>query len=234
MTTEAIIQDRELGTIIVRPNARARRLIFRVRPDAIYVSVPFATTMSDVQRAVEKLRPKLLVDRRKVTRPLIDLDYRIDADCFKLSLVSGNTKQFLANSRPGVMQIVCPLHADFSDEHLQEWLHKVIEESLRRSAKCILPPRLAELSRINGLPYTDVKINSSQGRWGSCSAKKNINLSFYLLLLPVRLIDYVLLHELCHTKEMNHGERFWTLLNQLTDGKARMLRAELKTYRTEL
>ena len=53
--------------------------------------------------------------------------------------------QFLANSRLGVMEIVCPPHADFTDEKLQSWLHKVIEESLRRNAKSILPSRLAFL-----------------------------------------------------------------------------------------
>ena len=79
-----------------------------------------------------------------------------------------------------------------------------------------------------------MKINSSKGRWGSCSARKAINLSYYLVLLPKHLIDYVLLHELCHTREMNHGERFWALLNSVTDGKALELREELKQYKTEI
>lgn len=122
------------------------------------------------------------------------------------------------------MEIVCPPHADFTDEKLQSWLHKVIEESLRRNAKSILPSRLASLSKQCGLPYSSVKINSSQGRWGSCSARKDINLSYSMVLLPSHLIDYVLLHELCHTREMNHSERFWVLLNQFTEGKALALR----------
>ena len=180
------------------------------------------------------MRGKLLASRQKIARPLIDLNYKIDAEHFKLSLVSGEKDQFLANSRLGVMEIVCPPHADFTDEKLQSWLHKVIEESLRRNAKSILPSRLASLSKQCGLPYSSVKINSSQGRWGSCSARKAINLSYYLVLLPSHLIDYVLLHELCHTREMNHSERFWALLNQFTEGKALALRGELRKYRTEI
>ena len=52
------------------------------------------------------------------------------------------------------------------------------------------------------------------------------------MLLPPHLMDYVLLHELSHTKEMNHGPRFWELLDSLTEGKALSLRAELRNYRT--
>ena len=132
------------------------------------------------------------------------------------------------------MQIICPPDADFSDEKLQTWLRKVIEEGLRRNAKIILPPRLYQLSVQHHLSYKSVKINSSSGRWGSCSARGNINLSYYLVLLPKHLIDYVLLHELSHTREMNHGEGFWALLNTLTDGKAQALRNELRKYRTEI
>lgn len=190
--------------------------------------------MKEVKQAIENLRGKLLAARQRLSRPLIDLNYKIDAEYFKLSLVSGEKDQFLANSRLGFMQIICPPDADFADENLQNWLRKVIEESLRRNAKSILPPRLERLSKQNGLSYANVKINSSQGRWGSCSAKKDINLSYYLVLLPSHLIDYVLLHELCHTREMNHSERFWALLNQFTEGKALALREELKKYRTEI
>lgn len=234
MMKEAVIEDEELGRLVARVNLRAKSLVFRTKSDAIYISVPSGTTMKDIRQAVEKLRGKLLASRQRLNRPLIDLDYKIDAEYFKLSLVSGEKDQFFANSKLGFMQIICPPDADFADENLQNWLRKVIEESLRRNAKSILPSRLVSLSKQCGLPYSSVKINSSQGRWGSCSARKDINLSYYLVLLPSHLIDYVLLHELCHTREMNHSERFWALLNQCTEGKAQALRRELRKYRTEI
>ena len=233
MMTEHILDDDELGKLLVRVNMRARRLTFRTREDAIHVTVPSGTVLSEIKNAIEQLRPRLRSARQKYIRPLIDLNYRIDTEFFKLSLVSGRRERFLSRSELGEMQIVCPPDADFSDHKLQEWLRKVIEEALRRNAKILLPPRLYALSLQHGLTYKSVKINSSSGRWGSCSARGNINLSYYLVLLPQHLIDYVLLHELAHTREMNHGERFWVLLDWFTDGKALALRNELKQYRTE-
>ena len=211
MITEHVLEDKELGRLLVRVNVRARRLTFRTREDAIHVTVPPGTTIGEVKNAVEQLRPRLRAAREKQSRPLIDLGYRIDTEFFKLSLVGG----------------------DFSNKELQAWLRKVIEEALRRNAKIILPPRLYALSLRHNLPYKSVKINSSSGRWGSCSARGNINLSYFLVLLPKHLIDYVLLHELAHTREMNHGERFWALLDGMTDGKAQLLRSELRKYRTD-
>lgn len=231
---EKILEDKELGILVIRVNPRAKRLTFRAKSDAIYVSVPSGTTSKEITDAINQLREKLRGLKEKVVRPLIDLDYRIDTEYFKLSLVSGQCDKFLAHSELGEMRIVCPPSANFADEQLQEWLHKVIEEALRRNAKIILPMRLYQLSGEHNLPYKSVKINSSRGRWGSCSARKAINLSYFLVLLPPHLIDYVLLHELCHTREMNHGDRFWALLNSMTDGKAFKLREELKSYKTEL
>lgn len=217
---DEIIEDKELGTLVIRVNARARSLVFRTKNDAIYVSVPPGTTSADVTNAIDQLRVKLRGLKEKVVRPLIDLNYHIDTEYFKLSLVSGQRDKFLAHSELGEMRIICPPTADFADENLQVWLRKVIEEALRRNAKIILPPRLYMLSEQHKLPYKSVKINSSRGRWGSCSARKAINLSYFLVLLPKHLIDYVLLHELSHTREMNHGDRFWALLNSMTGGKA--------------
>lgn len=231
---DKIIEDKELGRLVVRVNARARRLIFRTKSDAIYVSVPPRTGLREVENAIEGLRSRLLASRQKMERPRIDLDYRINTELFELSLVSGKSDKFLAHSELGKMRIICPPTADFTDDKLQEWLRKVIEEALRRNAKIILPPRLQALSNQHHLPFQSVQINSSRGRWGSCSSRRKINLSYFLLLLPGHLIDYVLLHELCHTREMNHGDAFWSLLDGLTSGKSLALRNELKKYRTEI
>jgi predicted metal-dependent hydrolase len=83
---------------------------------------------------------------------------------------------------------------------------------LRRKAQATLVPRLAELSREHRLTYQRVSLRQQKSRWGSCSRRGTISLNVNLLFLAPALADHVLLHELCHTVEMNHSPRFWTLL----------------------
>ena len=106
-----------------------------------------------------------------------------------------------------------------------------VEETMALWAQAhrYLPGRLRELAILHHFHYTTVKINRSQTRWGSCSSRKSINLSYRLMTLPAYLIDYVLLHELCHTVHMNHGVEFWKLMNQVCAGKALQLRRELSS-----
>jgi len=223
--------DKELGLFFVTENARARRLTFRTRNDMIYVTVPLGTSTDELKDAIEKLRSKLKMARVNQTRTFIDLNFKIEADLFKLDLAIGERKRFLSHTDAGCTHIICPPNADFNNAELQNWFHKVILEALRKNAKEVLPPRLSMLAHTHGLTYKSVSVNSSKGRWGSCSARKTINLSCYLLLLPSHLIDYVLLHELSHTREMNHGDGFWRLLDHLTNGNAKMLRNELRQFR---
>lgn len=228
------VTDAELGTVVVRVNPRARRLIFRAVEGGFVVTVPLGATWGDVAKGLETLRPRLREAQARRSEKLIDLNYRIEAEHFKLMLVERDTQRFQARSELGAMQILCPRGTDFSNPQLQVWLKKVIGEALRKNAKLVLPPRLYALSKQYGLPFHEVKINSSSGRWGSCSTRKDINLSYYLLLLPQHLIDYVLLHELTHTRVMNHSAEFWEMLDRLTDGRCEVLRRELKEFSASL
>jgi len=94
-----------------------------------------------------------------------------------------------------------------------------------------LPARVEELSVLNGLSYSGVRVRKMNSRWGSCSAKNSINLNSWLVMLPPHLVDYVILHELAHTRHRDHGRRFWELMDQLTGGRARELRREIRQQR---
>ena len=103
-------------------------------------------------------------------------------------------------------------------------------EKLRSEAKESLPPRLRELADFHGFQYNRVFIKNNISNWGSCSSKGNINLNLRLVTLPEELRDYVILHELCHLKYLNHGKDFHALLEKVCPGH-RELAKELKQYR---
>lgn len=230
--TSPVWKDPDLGVLRLHVNARARQLVFRAKDDGLHVTLPEGTTVAGLQRAIESLKPRLLEACRRNRPAIIDLSYRIDTDFFHLSLVTGGGNRFLLRADGAEVQIVCPRDTDFTDDLMQQWLRKVVGEAMRSRAKSVLPARLRLLSERCGLSFRSVKINSSTGRWGSCSARKDINLSYYLMMLPARLVDYVLLHELTHTRIMNHGEEFWAMLDSLTNGQSLALRRELKNFPT--
>lgn len=101
---------------------------------------------------------------------------------------------------------------------------------LRAKAKAFLPGRLRELAAENGFEYNQVRIKHNVSNWGSCSSKGNINLNLNLMRLPEDLRDYVMLHELCHLKHMNHGPEFHALLESVCPDH-RTLRSRLRDYK---
>ena len=103
-------------------------------------------------------------------------------------------------------------------------------ERLRAQAKAALPPRLAELAALHGFTYNKVRIKHNSSNWGSCSELGNINLNLNLMRLPEQLRDYVMLHELCHLRYMNHGPEFHALLESVCPGH-RSLARELKGFK---
>lgn len=103
-------------------------------------------------------------------------------------------------------------------------------ERLRIQAKAALPPRLAELAARHGFTYNQVRIKHNVSNWGSCSELGNINLNLNIMRLPEHLQDYVMLHELCHLRYLNHGPEFHALFESICPGH-RSLGRELKGYR---
>lgn len=131
---------------------------------------------------------------------------------------------------PGTLTCFHPPGQQWDDEALQRWLSRAVGEALRVHAESVLPSRLEVLAAARGLRYAEVCVTRTRSRWGSCDTRRRISLSLYVLLLPPHLQDYVMQHELTHLVEMNHGPRFWALLDSVTGGRARALRLEMKNY----
>lgn len=113
--------------------------------------------------------------------------------------------------------------ADWIDKHLNKMKARKEKEKenprreltqqeirlLTTRAKRIIPQRVRYYAEMMGVDYGRITIRMQKSRWGSCSSKKNLNFNCLLMRAPDEIIDYVVVHELCHLKEMNHSKRFW-------------------------
>jgi predicted metal-dependent hydrolase len=115
------------------------------------------------------------------------------------------------------------------DAVVQKRANTVAIRALKREAERLLKPRLQSLAGKHGLHFSDFSVKQLKRRWGSCDSHQAITLNLFLMELPWDYIDYVLLHELAHTVEMNHGPAFWSLLTSMQP-RARDLSRQLKNH----
>ena len=103
-------------------------------------------------------------------------------------------------------------------------------ERLRREARAYIPATLSRLVQEHGIRYPSLRISSAHTRRGSCSGHNGISISLFVMLLPEHLREFILLHELCHTRHHNHSAAFHQLLNAHVGGNERAYNRELKSY----
>lgn len=96
-------------------------------------------------------------------------------------------------------------------------------EKLKKEAFNLACRKVEKFNKIYGFNYNKVIIKNQKTRWGSCSKKGNLNYNYKIALLPDKLVDYIIVHELCHLKEFNHSKKFWSLVEKgLPDYKERI------------
>ena len=84
----------------------------------------------------------------------------------------------------------------------------------KERARALVHERIADLNRYYNFNFKKIAIRDQQTRWGSCSSKNNLNFNYRILFLPDELVDYLIVHELCHLQEMNHSKNFWNLVGK--------------------
>ena len=160
---------------------------------------------------------------------------------------NNRAKRIIISIKPEYVRVVIPKRQSFKNaqkfvESRLDWIKKnkqnmdlQLEKSRklpdidRKVARKILCRRIGELAQLHDFVYQRVSIRKQKSRWGSCSSKNNINLNANLLHLPPELIDYVLLHELVHTRVKNHSKDFWDELETVVPN-ARQVDRRLKDY----
>ena len=215
------------GAWRVRASDRARRLTVRVFPGGqVEIVVPRGTRPRTVEQFVVRHRPWI---ERKVAQylPLESASgnrlpdivfFRASGDRWPVQYAEAAGAPRLAVDGDRLL-----LRGDLSRT---VFVRHVLQRFTMRRAHAILVPQLERLSGECGLPYARAQIRRQRTRWGSCSRRGTISLNACLVFQPPEVVRYLLLHELAHTRHMNHSRRFWSLVGQL-EPRWRELDAEL-------
>lgn len=131
-------------------------------------------------------------------------DVHFDGDCFQVSLKVNKIYQ------PESMS-TAPL---ITDAPIQQRLKKLLERWLKYQAQQYLIPQTANLAKQTLLTPQNITIRQYKSRWGSCNSLGNIQFNYLLMMAPKWVVDYVIVHELCHLKHLNHSPHFWSLVEQ--------------------
>lgn len=231
------------GDIQFITNKKIKRISVKILPESLHVNLPVGKTQKEALEFIETKRTVILRRQQKlrqgIDNQLIILPQKpLQTLTFLVQPIAVERSDIFFLLKNKVLTIEFPKEKDYQLPQMQQIFWNGINYFLRKDAKNLLPVRLKQLADLHGFTFNKVTIKSTKSRWGSCATNKknilqktySINLSFYLLLTTIQLIDYVLLHELCHTREMNHSPRFWALMDKVTNGKYKELRAELKKY----
>jgi predicted metal-dependent hydrolase len=214
---EKSIQVSGIGEVTLVRKARSKRLRISVKSTGdVLVSIPWLMSFSSGETFVEEkkswiIRTRLKLEKRGLTKTLLQPGELLSTRKFKYLLLPDSTGKV----------------------HVYFRIRLAIEGVLRYEAKRYLPVRTRELADRLGYTINTVTVKNNKTNWGSCSNLKNINLNLHLMRLPDRLIDYILVHELVHTKIPNHGPSFKERLKSHFPDSAELDKT-IKKFRPEL
>lgn len=227
--TAKVVQFKQIGLVTLVKNRRSKNIKISVKPDrSVWVSFPFYVSSTEASQFVMKNIEWITGQQQK-----FDIKKsKIEAGRFQTKLHTVQIMEATENKTRIKNDFIEISLADLNSEHSRNYLENVIVGIYRYEAKKLLPPKLTELALKNGFQFNKITIRNNKRNWGSCSSKNNVSLNLQMMKLPDELIEYILLHELVHTKIKNHGPLFWQKLDELTNFKSRELSKQVRKYST--
>jgi len=234
-----LIYKQGIGEIVLKRSAKAKRYSITIKPfEGVIVTVPKLGSFDEAENIVntridwiEKNLQK--IEKIEEKRTVFDENTVFKTKAHELKIISTHRNNVQITIRNGILLVQKPENTNIRDEYIQESIRKGITETYRMEAKRTIPQRMDYFAEKFGFQYNTLTFKSITSRWGSCSSTNNINISVFIMQLPDNLIDYIILHELCHTKEKNHGPNFWKLLDFVCGGKAKKWDKEVNKYSTK-
>ena len=204
------IVDKEFGEIKIRKNKLARSVKLSVGVDgSLRASIPYYSPEFAVRRLVNGSRDEIrkMLATHNAKNSYQDGDLIGKTHTLFLRKFSGEEIKISNEGNQILVQI--PQELAFENPLVQSEIRKTVSKILRKQAKAYLPRRIDFLAEKYGFSFEKLRFSHTGTRWGSCSSSGTISLNIALMNLPHHLIDYVIIHELCHTRQMNHSSKFW-------------------------
>ncbi len=201
---QKIVEYKEINAVVYTKRKQSKSIKISVGSRGVKVSLPYGVSFTEAEKFVELNIEKIRValERQKHRENL----YRD-----KLSLSEIELKQIRMEAHR-----ILP-------EKLQFW-------SAKLNATVIIK-NMFGVKKSNPFAYNRLSIKNNRSNWGSCSARRNINLNMHLVNLPNHLVDFVIIHELCHLIYPNHGDKFHKLVDEICGGKEAQFSKELRGYK---
>ncbi len=216
-----IIHLPEIGDIILAKSRQNKRLVLTIKPSGqVRVSLPARGCFKEaekfvlnkkewIQQSIEKVKSK------SSPMEIIDENTNFMTGQHVLKFYPHKLKRARCELDKGCINIYYPENSNIRDDYVQKCVRKGINIALWLEAEEYLPKRAELLSQKTGLKYKKLQLFNSKRCWGMCMSDNSIKLNIHLMRLSADLTDYVILHELAHIKEKNHGKKFYDLLGGL-------------------
>lgn len=220
---EITLSDHRKLTCQFRRSARARRLRMQIDNEGrLTVVAPWLATEKGIQVFIRQHTPwiekqKSKIEKQKELRAKRtyhtgDVFYYF-GEKVTLNVLPSDRRRPALKVRDD--KLIITLYRKISKPDGITAIKKTIEDFYRKKAEEVLHDRLQFFNEHYDFSYHKVTLRNQKTRWGSCSRAGNLNFNWRLIMAPIEVIDYVVVHELCHLKQMNHSARFWNLVAEM-------------------
>lgn len=223
--TKKIIYDDEFGEIQIK-RTHGSTISLKPKTDGSLTAIlPHFVSVKEITKLLDLNRDRLRESRVKINKGKTYHNGDLIGKSHTLRIIPEETDSIKLKG----LDIIVKVRNNTPLAKRNQIVKDGVAKALRKEAKAYLPRRLSYLAVRSGFNYNSLRFMHAKSRWGSCSSNGTISLNIMLMTLPNDLIDYVLYHELTHTKHMNHSDQFWKTLEDICPG-AKQKRRSIKQY----
>ena len=219
----------DIGEVKIYKHRSSRSIKLSLRSTGeLRVTIPYWTNYSVALKFLAKNKEWILKQNRPKLNNLTD--QLMIGKNHRLVFVKSDTGNLRSRVDDNYITIYVPDEISINEVKVQKIALSASKKALKKELELLLPNRINNLASSYGFEYQSITSKSLKGHWGSCDQNRNLTFNIFLMQLPWNLIDYVIVHELTHTKHMNHSAEFWNEFETHIP-TAKKLRNEIKSYR---